>query len=102
MPNVYGMRLLREGYRMVILIEHHCCRSVELLRDEDNLVLAAEPLRMLYVLWVDNKTISLAQAIKLGTAANIYTTDVRCKSILTRSLQSLLSYRKAFKEVDSI
>lgn len=69
-----------------------------MLRDEDRLGWAAEPLHMSYVLRAESKPISPAQAIKVSEIANISIAIVRREAAFADRMHNLLSYARLLKK----
>lgn len=75
-----------------------CSSSVELVRYEDHLAWAAEPLCMRYAFRVDNKRITTTQAIKLHEKTNIFTAIVRRKTVLSTTYRVFSTMRDRLRK----
>lgn len=64
--NVDARKVLKYGYYLVILDNHHRRRSFKSVRDRDAAEYAAKPLRMRFACQADGKSFMLAEAIKLS------------------------------------
>lgn len=93
-----GRRLPKIRYCMFILDGRYRCCSVELLRDNNGMQYATEPMRMRCALRADRKATLQALEIKLNLIANISTAFRRRKATFTGTIQSLLSYARALGE----
>lgn len=95
---VTSMKLMKDRYYIVIPDDCHRLLSLKVLRDEDGVKCAAEPLRMRYTFRVDGKSIFRAQAINLKKLANTSMAIVGRKETFTDTMQILLSYARVFEE----
>lgn len=100
--NVNGKCLLKDDYQMVTLDGRHRRRSVRVVRDEDSLKWATEPLGVWYAFCIDEKPISLDQAIKLSKIAEVSTFIVSCKTTFTNTIQGVLNSTRAFEDYGKI
>lgn len=76
----------------------HQGHSVEILRDEDDVVRAAELLRIHYAFRVGDKLFSPAQTIKLSKCFTIFTAIMWREGTLTGSTQIQLSYARVLED----
>lgn len=84
--NVDGIKLLKDGSCVFMLYGHHLRRSVEIMRDEDGVDLAVEPLRMHYAFCVYDKRNSPALAVRLSEIANVSVATVRHEATFTKKI----------------
>lgn len=83
---------------MVMIAGRYRCRSVEVVKIENHLAWAAEPLRRRCVFNIDRRTITLAQGIKLGKIENSSIAIGRGKTSFTNIIESGHKCVRAFEE----
>lgn len=71
---------------------------MKMLRNENDVGLAADLLIIHYALWLHRKAVLPTKASELSELANISTAMMRCDETFTDCMQSLLSYAPSFRE----
>lgn len=97
MQAVDGIKLLKDGYCMVMLNGRLRRRYFQMLQNNE-MQWPSVPLRLCYAFYVDGKVISRAQAMILRTIAKIRTVNMRSDAAFTYMMPSLLSYARALEE----
>lgn len=98
MHNVYGIKLRKDGYCMVMLDGCLRRRYVEMLEVDDGVEYDAEPLGIRHDSHLYSNPISPAQAIKLVKTVNISTKILSHEARFTDTVHSLLRHARAFEE----
>lgn len=95
---VDGKQVLKVGYRMHMFDGRRRPRSVEMVRDKNDLSLAAEQLGFWYAFRSDDKPVFPAQAIKLSRTTNSSTVIVQREASFKNNIHSVLCYLQVFEE----
>lgn len=95
---VDGIKLLRDGYCMLMKDDSHWRRSVRMLQNEEGVEWVLTSGCMSIAFRVDSKTVLSAQTIKLSKIANIFTANVGRKATSIDTMRSLLSYTQVIEE----
>lgn len=100
--HVDDKKVFEDDCRIIMLYGRHRKFSIVLIRDEDQLEWAAEPLSMRYTFRIDGNSINRAASIKLKKIADISTAILRHETGLTDTINSVLSYAQAFEDDDEV
>lgn len=95
--NADSTDFVKDGYRMVVPDDRHLRRYVKILQNEDYVRWTLALLCIHYALCFYCNGIFPAQGIKLSNIRNNFTAIVRHNATFANTMQSLLSYARAFE-----
>lgn len=95
--DVHTKKSLKDRFCMGMVYEFHKVHAMEILGDEDSMNCVANLLHIYFVFWIEFKSISLTQAIKLREMGNIITITGQCEAKFITSWRAGWSVRQNLK-----